>query len=132
MLRALREQMDLPDVGMGQKSSPRRRRVAMRTRRLWALAATAAVAASASVVVGSLGGSAAARPKADVKITWWHNATADPGKSFWQTVADEYHAAHPNVTVDVVPIQNEQFTTKIPAALQSDSPPDLYQQWGGG
>ena len=67
-----------------------------------------------------------------VKLTWWHNASADPGKSFWQTVADEYHAAHPNVTVEVVPIQNEQFTTKIPVALQSSSPPDVFQQWGGG
>src|SRR5215467_12796016 len=67
-----------------------------------------------------------------VKLTWWHNATADPGKAFWQTVADEFHAKHPNITVDVVPVQNEQFTTKIPVALQSQSPPDLFQQWGGG
>jgi raffinose/stachyose/melibiose transport system substrate-binding protein len=67
-----------------------------------------------------------------VKLTWWHNTTADPGKSFWQSVADEYHAAHPKVTIDVVPIQNEQFTTKIPVALQSQSPPDVFQQWGGG
>jgi raffinose/stachyose/melibiose transport system substrate-binding protein len=67
-----------------------------------------------------------------VKLTWWHNATADPGKTFWQTVANEYHASHPNVTIDVVPVQNEQFTTKIPVALQSESPPDVFQQWGGG
>src|SRR4051812_24967408 len=118
--------------GWGSTAVLRRRRTAMRTRRLWALAATTVVVASAGVVVGTLGGSAAARPKADVKLTWWHNATAEPGKGFWQKVADEYHAAHPNVTIDVQPIQNEQFTTKIPAALQSDSPPDLFQQWGGG
>jgi len=67
-----------------------------------------------------------------VTITWWHNATAEPGKGFWQKVADDYHAAHPNVTIDVVPTQNEQFPTKIPIALQSDDPPDLFQQWGGG
>jgi raffinose/stachyose/melibiose transport system substrate-binding protein len=36
------------------------------------------------------------------------------------------------VKIVVDPIQNEQFTTKIPLALQSTSPPDLYQQWGGG
>src|SRR4051794_18245550 len=57
-----------------------------------------------------------------VTITWWHNATAEPGKGFWQKVADDYHAAHPNVTIDVVPTQNEQFPTKIPIALQSDDP----------
>ena len=91
---------------------------------------TAAVAGGATAA--TLAGTASAAHKADVKITWWHNATADPGKSFWQKVADEYHAAHPNISIEVVPIQNEQFTTKIPAALQSSDPPDLYQQWGGG
>lgn len=65
-------------------------------------------------------------------ITWWHNGTLDPLKTLWQQTADAYHAAHPNVKVVVDPIQNEQFTTKIPLALQSTSPPDLYQQWGGG
>ena len=69
---------------------------------------------------------------APVKLVWWHNASEEPGRSFWQTVANEYHAAHPNVTIEVVPIQNEQFTTKIPVALQSSDPPDVFQEWGGG
>jgi raffinose/stachyose/melibiose transport system substrate-binding protein len=67
-----------------------------------------------------------------VKLTWWHNASQDPGMTFWKGVADEYHAAHPNVTIEVVPMQNEDFQTKIPVALQSQSPPDVFQQWGGG
>ena len=65
-------------------------------------------------------------------LTWWHNGTSDPLKSLWQSVADGYHAAHPDVTITVDPIQNEQFQTKVPLALQSDSPPGVYQQWGGG
>jgi len=67
-----------------------------------------------------------------VTLTWWHNATADPGLAAWQKVANDYHAAHPNVTIKVTPIQNEQFTTKVPAALESNDPPSIYQQWGGG
>jgi raffinose/stachyose/melibiose transport system substrate-binding protein len=67
-----------------------------------------------------------------VTLTWWHNANQDPGMSFWQSVADDFHKAHPNVTIKVVPMQNEEFNTKIPVALQSSSPPDVYQQWGGG
>jgi raffinose/stachyose/melibiose transport system substrate-binding protein len=67
-----------------------------------------------------------------VTLTWWHNANTDPGLSFWQSVADEFHKAHPNITVNVVPMQNEQFNTKIPVALQSSTPPDVFQQWGGG
>jgi len=68
----------------------------------------------------------------NVKLVWWHNASEDPGKTFWAQVAKDFHTAHPNITVEVVPIQNEQFTTKIPVALQSSSPPDVFQQWGGG
>lgn len=90
---------------------------------------TAVTACSGS---SSGGGSSSSSNSGPVKLTWWHNANQDPGMSFWQTVANEYHAAHPNVTIDVVPIQNEQFTTKIPVALQSQDPPDVYQQWGGG
>jgi len=68
-----------------------------------------------------------------VTITWWHNATADPGLAFWQTVADEFEALHPNVTVKVEAIQNEDLQrTRIPVALQSGEAPDLFQQWGGG
>ncbi|MFC6023032.1 ABC transporter substrate-binding protein [Plantactinospora solaniradicis] len=65
-------------------------------------------------------------------LTWWHNANAEPGLGFWRTVADEYHAKNPHVAVDVVPLQNEQFRTRIPVALQSQDPPDVFQSWGGG
>jgi raffinose/stachyose/melibiose transport system substrate-binding protein len=75
------------------------------------------------------GGSSSNEP---VKLTWWHNANNNPGRDFWKKVADEYHAAHPNVTIDVVPIQNEQLRSKIAVALQGQNPPDLFQQWGGG
>ncbi len=76
---------------------------------------------------GSTGGSAA-----PVTLTWWHNANTDPGKTALQQVADAYHGQHPNVTFKINPLQNEQFLTKIPLALQSDDPPDIFQQWGAG
>ncbi len=46
--------------------------------------------------------------------------------------AAAFHTAHPNVTIQVEPLQNEAFTTKVPPALASSNPPDIYQQWGGG
>ncbi len=64
-------------------------------------------------------------------LTWWHNASTDPGKTAFQKVADDFHAAHPNVTISVQPIQNETIKTKIQVALQG-TPPDIFQQWGGG
>jgi raffinose/stachyose/melibiose transport system substrate-binding protein len=83
----------------------------------------------AALLVAACGSSATTGSGA---LTWWHNGTSDPLKSLWQSVADGYHAAHPDVTISVDPIQNEQFQTKVPLALQSDSPPGVYQQWGGG
>jgi raffinose/stachyose/melibiose transport system substrate-binding protein len=65
-------------------------------------------------------------------LTWWHNANTDPGQSFWQDIADEYMEDHPDVEIEVVPMQNEEFQTEIPIALRGDDPPDLFQQWGGG
>ncbi len=79
------------------------------------------------------GGGSSSSPASNepVTLTWWHNANNDPGKSAFQKVADDYHAAHPNVTFKVQPIQNEDIKTKIPIALQG-TPPDIFQQWGGG
>jgi raffinose/stachyose/melibiose transport system substrate-binding protein len=67
-----------------------------------------------------------------VTLTWWHNATDNPLKSYWQQAAADYTAKHPNVTFKIEPIQNESIQTKITVALQSNDPPDIFQQWGGG
>jgi raffinose/stachyose/melibiose transport system substrate-binding protein len=82
---------------------------------------------------GSSGGSGtAASPNAKVTLTWWHNANQDPLKGYFQQVADDYTAKHPNVTFKIEAIQNESIQTKIQVGLQSNKPPDIFQQWGGG
>ncbi|GAA3431379.1 hypothetical protein [Kutzneria kofuensis] len=86
----------------------------MRRIRLITVTIAAALLAAACGSSGTTGSGA---------LTWWHNGTSDPLKSLWQSVADGYHAAHPDVTISIDPIQNEQFQTKVPLALQSDSPP---------
>lgn len=100
-------------------------------RRRWLLVCgvALAIAVSGCSGSGSKGGGSSGKT---VKIVWWNNADRDPGRSFFKQLADEYHAAHPNVVIDDLPLQNEQFKTKIPVALQSPNPPDLFQQWGGG
>lgn len=103
-------------------------------RRHWRRAAAAGLLVTVSLAAGcsSSGANKPTTANGPVTLTWWHNATADPGLAAWQKVANDYHAAHPNVTIKVTPIQNEQFTTKVPAALESNDPPSIYQQWGGG
>jgi raffinose/stachyose/melibiose transport system substrate-binding protein len=69
-----------------------------------------------------------------VTITWWHNQNTDgPGKTLWQKIADDFHALHPTVTIDVVPIEtNDLQRNRLPAALLTNDPPDIFQAWGGG
>jgi raffinose/stachyose/melibiose transport system substrate-binding protein len=106
-------------------------------RRIGSRGVLAVVVGTAAAVTAACGSSDSGSQKAasasgPVTLTWWHNGTSDPLKGVWQGVADSYHASHPKVTIKVQPIQNEQFTTKVPLALQSNNPPEVYQQWGGG
>lgn len=68
----------------------------------------------------------------EVTITWWHIQVADDQKALWQGMADEYMAAHPNVTIEITVLENEAFKTKIATVMQSANPPDIFQSWGGG
>jgi raffinose/stachyose/melibiose transport system substrate-binding protein len=105
----------------------------MRTIRTCAAVVVGVVSLSAFVVAcGDSGGGGGKKANGPVTLTWWHNGTTDPLKSVWQQAAMGFQKANPNVKVKVNPIQNEQFNTKVPVALQSSNPPDVYQQWGGG
>jgi raffinose/stachyose/melibiose transport system substrate-binding protein len=98
--------------------------------RVMAVGAAAALAFGALTACSTGGGTTSEKK---VVLTWWHNGTADPLKSLWASVAKEFEKAHPNVTVKVSAIQNEDLqNTKIPNALRGSNPPDLFQQWGGG
>ncbi len=67
-----------------------------------------------------------------VTITWWHISTKDPALSDWQRMADDYMAAHPNVTIEITVLENESFKTKLTTVMQSGEVPDIFQSWGGG
>lgn len=67
-----------------------------------------------------------------VTINWWHIQTTDPGKTMWQNYANQYMQAHPNVKVNITVIENQSFKQKLTTVMQSGTPPDLFQSWGGG
>ncbi len=75
---------------------------------------------------------APAAPAAKVEVNWWHISTKDPGLSYWQKLADDYMATHPNVIVKITVLENEAFKTKLTTVMQSGNPPDIFQSWGGG
>ncbi len=71
---------------------------------------------------------------APVTINWWHITTSEPDKTqVWQVAADTYVAAHPNVTIKITVLENEDFKKKLATVMQSGQGiPDLFQSWGGG
>jgi len=105
----------------------------MRTIRTCALVVAGVVATSGfAAACGGSSDDEAKKADGPVTLTWWHNGTTAPLKDVWQQTAEGFQKANPDVSIKVNPIQNEQFTTKVPVALQSSNPPDVYQQWGGG
>jgi raffinose/stachyose/melibiose transport system substrate-binding protein len=67
-----------------------------------------------------------------VTVTWWHIGTAEKDTALYQSFADEYMAANPNVTIEITVLENEAFKTKLATVMQSGEPPDLFHSWGGG
>jgi raffinose/stachyose/melibiose transport system substrate-binding protein len=81
----------------------------------------------------SSGGSSNGTSSGTITLTWWNNATNQPLLGVYQTAIKGFEAAHPNIKITNVPIQNETLQkTKIPLALQGNNPPNIFQQWGGG
>ena len=97
--------------------------------KMWKAVALAAAVAVVATLASSVG---TAAEQQSVTLVWWHNVTQGPGLKLYKNIASEFQKKYPNVTIKAVPLQNEQFQTKIPIALQSDSPPDVFQSWGGG
>ena len=81
---------------------------------------------------GSSGSGSGGDPNAPQTINWWHIANTPPMLPVWQELADAYHQAHPNVTINITPIENEAFKAKMTTETQSGHAPDLFHTWGGG
>jgi multiple sugar transport system substrate-binding protein len=74
-------------------------------------------------------------PKANVTITWWTGQT-DKAEQVAEQLANEYHAAHPNVTIKASPgaPTSDDLLTKLSAGFAGDSYPDIsysYGSWAG-
>jgi raffinose/stachyose/melibiose transport system substrate-binding protein len=102
--------------------------------------AVVALLAATSLLLAACGGgggnsnSSTELYKNNVTLVWWTNYNqAGAGQTFMKKVADDFHALHPTVTVQFNGIEtNELQRSKIPAALLSKNPPDVFQAWGGG
>ena len=102
--------------------------IARTGRSIVAIAATTALLAAC----GGAGGDAGGSDGEPVTLTWWHNGIDEPLNSYFERVALGFEADHPNVTIENVPIQNEELKAKLADALVTGAFPDIFQQWGGG
>lgn len=100
-------------------------------------AALAVAAAGLLLSTAACGSSNAPTSSANgqkVTMTLWTNSTTGQGLDFFKKAAADYHTAHPNVTIKVQSVQNEDYDGKLQTALQAGqgSAPDIMYQRGGG
>jgi raffinose/stachyose/melibiose transport system substrate-binding protein len=65
-------------------------------------------------------------------IDWWHISTANADRANWQALAEKYVKDHTDVSIKITVLENQAFKDKLATAMQSGSPPGLFQSWGGG
>ncbi|MFO7166718.1 MAG: extracellular solute-binding protein [Chloroflexota bacterium] len=66
------------------------------------------------------------------KIVWWHISTDEAGRANWDNLANQFVQEHPDVSIEITVLANEDFKAKLATAMQSGNPPDIFQSWGGG
>jgi multiple sugar transport system substrate-binding protein/raffinose/stachyose/melibiose transport system substrate-binding protein len=102
---------------------------------------TALIALSAGVALiaaGCSGGTTNNTPAAPdtttpVTMTFWHNSTTGDGKKYWDDTVAAYQKDHPNVTIKIQAIQNEDMDGKLQTALNSGGDePTIFMARGGG
>jgi raffinose/stachyose/melibiose transport system substrate-binding protein len=65
-------------------------------------------------------------------ITWWHNSNNEPGRGYYEQVAQDFEADHPGVEIEISAMAHEDMVDKLAAGFQSGDIPDIYMERGGG
>lgn len=98
------------------------------------LIGTVVLAVGALGLTACSGGDGESQSASDgaVNLVLWQNSTTGDGMQYWEDMAAAFHEANPNVTVEVVSIQNEDMDGKLQTALNSGDAPDVFMARGGG
>ena len=65
-------------------------------------------------------------------ITLWDIATEEPTKGIQEGAVQRFMADYPNITVEQVHQQNDNYKQQLIVAMSSGEAPDMYIHWGGG
>jgi raffinose/stachyose/melibiose transport system substrate-binding protein len=104
----------------------------MAPRKILAMAAVVALSGVSLAACGGGNDDSSSDNGGPVTMDFWHNATTGPGKAFWDKTVADFQSTHPNVTIKVQAIQNEDLDGKLQTALNSGAAPDIFFQRGGG
>jgi raffinose/stachyose/melibiose transport system substrate-binding protein len=105
----------------------------MKKTRVAAIAALGlGVALGASACGAGAAGGGGSSSNGPVTLSFWTNATPGPGLVYYQNAVRTYHRLHPDVTIKIQDVQNENLDGKLQTALNSNSAPDIFFQRGGG
>lgn len=94
------------------------------------LAASAATATG--LALSGCGSSDGGSGSGKTTVEWWNITTTEPAKKLWAERAREFEAAHPDVKIKIVTLENEAYKSKMTALTTSGKLPDIYHTWGGG
>lgn len=95
-------------------------------------ALVAALCAGALMTAACGGGGGSSEESDGNTITWWHNSNNEPGRGYYEQVAQDFEAEHPGIDVEVSAMAHEDMVDKLEAAFQSGDVPDVYMERGGG
>ncbi|MCR4807060.1 MAG: extracellular solute-binding protein [Lachnospiraceae bacterium] len=68
----------------------------------------------------------------DMTIVLWDIATEDPNKTTQKAAVARFMADYPNIHVEQVHQQNDNYKQQLVVAMSSGQCPDMYISWGGG
>jgi raffinose/stachyose/melibiose transport system substrate-binding protein len=84
------------------------------------------------LIVAILIGATAAFARQTKSIELWHIQNTGDGPMLLQQAADRFMEANPDVEVEVVPMQNDPYKTRLRTALGAGDAPCIFISWGGG
>ncbi len=73
-----------------------------------------------------------AQEEEDISFEFWHIQNTGGVVELLQNQVDRYMADNPNVTVDVLPMQNDPYKTRVRTAIGAGNEPCVFMSWGGG
>lgn len=67
-----------------------------------------------------------------LSILVWGTATEEPSKSQYEGAISRFMKDYPNITIELVNQQNDNYKQQLIVAMSSGQCPDMYMHWGGG